>query len=94
MEALARLGLFFGVYFTVLILTFFLRLEFAYFQVSSFKFQVSSFAVTTVVLSGWLYYLHFIKKEFPHFLQEILYLMIFLCSFTTVWAFFSMHREF
>ena len=48
MEALARLGLFFGVYFTVLILTFFLRLEFAY-------FQVSSFAVTTVVLSGWLY---------------------------------------
>ena len=56
MEALARLGLFFGVYFTVLILTFFLRLEFAY-------FQVSSFAVTTTVLSGWLYYLHFIKKE-------------------------------
>ena len=87
MEALARLGLFFGVYFTVLILTFFLRLEFAY-------FQVSSFAVTTSVLSGWLYYLHFIKKEFPHFLREILYLMIFLCSFTTVWAFFSMHREF
>ena len=87
MEALARLGLFFGVYFTVLILTFFLRLEFAY-------FQVSSFAVTTTVLSGWLYYLHFIKKEFPHFLREILYLMIFLCSFTTVWAFFSMHREF
>ena len=87
MEALARLGLFFGVYFTILILTFFLRLEFAY-------FQVSSFAVTTTVLSGWLYYLHFIKKEFPHFLREILYLMIFLCSFTTVWAFFSMHREF
>ena len=87
MEALARLGLFFGVYFTILILTFFLRLEFAY-------FQVSSFAVTTSVLSGWLYYLHFIKKEFPHFLREILYLMIFLCSFTTVWAFFSMHREF
>jgi len=48
MEALARLGLFFGVYFTVLILTFFLRLEFAY-------FQVSSFAVTTVVLSGKFY---------------------------------------
>ena len=87
MEALARLGLFFGVYFTVLILTFFLRLEFAY-------FQVSSFAVTTSVLSGWLYYLHFIKKKFPHFLREILYLMIFLCFFTTVWAFFSMHREF
>ena len=86
MEALARLGLFFGVYFTVLILTFFLRLEFAY-------FQVSTFAVTTVVLSGWLYYLHFIKKEFPHFLREILYLMIFLCSFTTVWwIFFSIRR--
>ena len=87
MEALARLGLFFGVYFTVLILTFFLRLEFAY-------FQVSSFAVTTVVLSGWLYYLHFIKKEIPHFLREILFLMIFLCSFTSVWALFSLHREF
>ena len=87
MEALARLGLFFGVYFTVLILTFFLRLEFAY-------FQVSTFAVTTVVLSGWLYYLHFIKKEFPHFLREILYLMIFLCSFTSVWALFSLLREF
>ena len=87
MEALARLGLFFGVYFTVLILTFFLRLEFVY-------FQVSSFAVTTAVLSGWLYYLHFIKKEFPHFLREILYLMIFLCSFTSVWALFSLQREF
>ena len=87
MEALARLGLFFGVYFTVLILTFFLRLEFAY-------FQVSTFAVTTVVLSGWLYYLHFIKKEFPHFLREILYLMIFLCSFTSVWSLFSLNRDF
>ena len=87
MEALARLGLFFGVYFTILILTFFLRLEFAY-------FQVSSFAVTTAALSGWLYYLHFIKKQFPHFLREILYLMIFLCFFTTVWAFLSMFSEY
>ena len=47
-------------YFTVLILTFFLRLEFAY-------FQVSTFAVTTVVLSGWLYYLHFIMIIFYNY---------------------------
>ena len=86
MEALARLGLFFGVYFTILILNFFHNSESNY-------FQISSFIIATAALSGWLYYLHFIKKELPHFLREILYLMIFLCSFTTVWwIFFSIHR--
>ena len=66
MEALARLGLFFGVYFTILILNFFNNSEFNYFQISSFLFA-------NAALSGWLYYLHFIKKELSNEVGKTIY---------------------
>ena len=82
MESIARLGLFFGTYFTILILTSILNIEntIEYFQVGIFIF-------TSLILGGWIYYLHFIKKSSPVFLKEILYVMLFLCLITALWSF-------
>ena len=77
MESIARLGLFFGTYFTILILTSISNIE------NTIKdFQVGIFIFTSLILGGWIYYLHFIKKSSPVFLKEILYVMVFLCLFT------------
>jgi len=80
MESIARLGLFFGAYFTILILTCILNTEIHYFQTVIFVF-------TALVISGWIYYLHFIKKSSPVFLREVLYVMLFLCLITALWSF-------
>ena len=79
MESIARLGLFFITYFTLLCLT----------NIISYDiqcFQVGIFLVSSLIMSGWLYYLHFIKKSAPEFLREILYVMIFLCLVTAIWS--------
>ena len=82
MESVARLGLFFGTYFTILILTSILNIE------NTIKyFQVGIFIFTSLILGGWIYYLHFIKKSSPVFLKEILYVMLFLCLITALWSF-------
>ena len=82
MESIARLGLFFGTYFTILILTSILNIE------NTIKyFQVGIFIFTSLILGGWIYYLHFIKKSSPVFLKEILYVMLFLCLITALWSF-------
>jgi len=80
MESIARLGLFFGAYFTILILTCILNMEIQYFQTGIFIF-------TSLIIVGWIYYLHFIKKSSPVFLREILYVMLFLCLITALWSF-------
>ena len=80
MESIARLGLFFGTYFTILILTCILNMEIKYFQVGIFIF-------TSLILGFWIYYLHFIKKSSSVFLREILYVMLFLCLITALWSF-------
>ena len=82
MESIARLGLFFGTYFTILILTSISNIEntIEYFQVGIFIF-------TSQKLGGGIYYLHFIKKSSPVFLKEILYVMLFLCLITALWSF-------
>ena len=66
MESIARLGLFFITYFTLLCLTNIISYDIQY-------FQLSIFLVSSLIMSGWLYYLHFIKKSSPEFLREILY---------------------
>ena len=79
MVSLARLGLFFITYFTLLCLTNIISYDIQY-------FQVGIFLVSSLIMSGWLYYLHFIKKSAPEFLREILYVMIFLCIVTAIWS--------
>lgn len=79
MESIARLGLFFLTYFTLLCLTNILSVELQLFQF--FIFMLSS-----LIMGGWLYYLHFIKKSSPEFLRETLYVMIFLCLITAIWS--------
>ena len=82
MESIARLGLFFGTYLTILILTCISNIEktIQYFQLGIFIF-------TSLILGVWIYYLHFIKKSSPVFLKEILYVMLFLCLITSLWSF-------
>ena len=79
MESLARLGLFFITYFTILCLTNIIGTDIKY-------FQVSIFILSSLIMGAWLYYLHFNKKSSPEFLREILYVMIFLCLVTAVWS--------
>ncbi len=82
MESIARLGLFFGTYFTILIITCISNIE------NTIKyFQVGVFIFTCLILGGWIYYLHFIKKSSPDFLREVLYVMLFLCLITALWSF-------
>ena len=82
MESVARLGLFFGAYFTILILTCISNIE------NTIQyFQVGIFISTSLIIGGWIYYLHFIKKSSPVFLREILYVMLFLCLITALWSF-------
>mgnify|MGYP001219716972 FL=1 len=82
MESIARLGLFFGTYFTILILTSISNIE-----NTIIYFQVGIFIFTSLIICGWIYYLHFIKKLSPVFLKEILYVMLFLCLITALWSF-------
>jgi len=79
MVSLARLGLFFITYFTLLCLTNILSEDLKLFQFSIFIF-------CSLIMGGWVYYLHFIKKSSPEFLREILYVMIFLCIVTAIWS--------
>ena len=82
MESIARLGLFFGTYFIILILTSISNIE------NTIKyFQLGIFIFTSLILGGCIYYLHFIKKSSPVFLKEILYVMLFLCLITALWSF-------
>ena len=82
MESIARLGLFFGTYFTILIITCISNIE-----NTIIHFQVGIFIFTSLILGGWIYYLHYIKKSSPVFLKEILYVMLFLCLITALWSF-------
>ena len=79
MESIARLGLFFITYFTLLCLTNIMQTELQLFQFTIFIF-------CSLIMAGWLYYLHFVKKSSPEFLREILYVMIFLCIVTAIWS--------
>ena len=79
MISIARLGLFFITYFTLLCLTNILSTELK-------LFQFAIFILCSLIMGGWLYYLHFIIKSSPEFLREILYVMIFLCALTAIWS--------
>jgi len=80
MQSLSRVILFLTTYFTILVLTSILNMEVPF-------FQGGIFIITSLILGGWLYYLHFYKKNQTEFLKEIIYVMIFLCLVTAIWSF-------
>ena len=80
MTALARLGSFGFTYATILILSFIVDEEYK-------NFQGFTFLVTTFVLSVWIYICHQIDKTSPKELKEMLYVMTFLCGFTSLGSF-------
>ena len=79
MQSLSRVILFLTTYFTILVLTSILNIEATF-------FQGSIFIITALILGGWLYYLHFYRKNQTEFLKEIIYVMIFLCLVTAIWS--------
>ena len=80
MQSLSRVILFLTTYFTILVLTSILNMEVPF-------FQGGIFIITSLILGGWLYYLHFYQKNQTEFLKEIIYVMIFLCLVTAIWSF-------
>ena len=81
MESLTRLGLFVFAYTTILILACIINnCPIKYFVGYTFLF-------ITTCLGGWLYYCHYIDRDSSKGLKEVLYVMTFLTSFTSVFGF-------
>ena len=86
MIALSRFFLFGSVYLVMLILSCIASSERQY-------FAMIAFLITSVCIGGWLYYLHKIDKEPSKGLKEILYVVLFLTIFTTIWACFNIYMQ-
>ena len=80
MIAFTRLGLFGFAYATILILSFVVDDEYK-------NFQGFTFLAMTFALSSWIYICHQIDKTSPKELKEMLYVMTFLCGFTSLGSF-------
>ena len=79
MIALSRFFLFSTTYLILLILSSIASAEAEY-------FLMITFLITSLAVGGWLYYLHTIAIEPSPGLKEILYVVLFLIIFTTIWA--------
>lgn len=79
MIALSRFFLFGSVYLVMLTLSSIASAEVKF-------FATITFFITSLSISGWLYYLHQIAKVPSKGLKEILYVILFLTIFTTIWA--------
>jgi len=86
MIALARFFLFSSTYLVMLILSSIASAETQY-------FSMIIFLITSLAVGGWLYYLHQIAIEPSSGLKEILYVVLFLTTFTTIWAGFNIYIE-
>ena len=86
MIALSRFFLFSSTYLILLILSGMASLEMRY-------FTTVTFFITSMFVGGWLYYQHKIAKEPSPGLKEILYVVLFLTVFTTVWSGFNVCVE-
>jgi len=86
MIALSRFFLFGSVYLVMLILSSIASAEKEY-------FAMITFLITSACIGGWLYYLHKIDKEPSKGLKEILYVVLFLTIFTTIWAGFNIYIQ-
>ena len=86
MIALSRFFLFSSTYLVLLILSSIASAEREY-------FSMITFLITSLSVGGWLYYLHKIAIEPSSGLKEILYVVLFLTVFTTIWAGFNIYIE-
>ena len=86
MIALSRFFLFGSVYLVMLILSTIASFENEY-------FAMTTFFITSLCLGGWIYYLHYIAKEPSKGLKEILYVVLFLTIFTTIWACLGIYMQ-
>ncbi len=86
MIALSRFFLFSSTYLVLLILGSIASAETEY-------FSTITFLITSLVVGGWLYYLHKITTEPSPGLKEILYVVLFLTVFTTIWAGFNIYIQ-
>ena len=86
MIALSRFFLFSSTYLVLLILSSIASAETEY-------FSMITFLITSLAVGGWLYYLHQIAIEPSHGLKEILYVVLFLTVFTTIWAGFNIYIQ-
>ena len=86
MIALSRFFLFSSTYLVLLILSSITSAETEY-------FSMITFLITSLVVGGWLYYLHQIATEPSPGLKEILYVVLFLTVFTTIWAGFNIYIQ-
>ena len=86
MIALSRFFLFSSTYLVLLILSSIASAEREY-------FSMITFLITSLSVGGWLYYLHKIETEPSSGLKEILYVVLFLTVFTTIWAGFNIYIE-
>ena len=86
MIALSRFFLFGSAYLVLLILSAIAAQENQY-------FTLLTFLITSLCVGSWLYYLHNKCKEPSYGLKEILYVVLFLTIFTTIWSFFNIYIE-
>ena len=86
MIALSRFFLFGSVYLVMLILSGIASAEVEF-------FATITFFITSLSISGWLYYLHQVAKEPSKGLKELLYVMLFLTTFTSIWAGMNIYIE-
>ncbi len=54
-------------------------------------FSMITFLITSISIGGWIYYLHNFVKDPSKELKEILYVVLFLTIFTTIWAYFNIY---
>ena len=86
MIALSRFFLFSSTYLVLLILSSIASAETEY-------FSMITFLIASLAIGGWLYYLHKIAIEPSPGLKEILYVVLFLTVFTTIWAGFNIYIQ-
>ena len=86
MIALSRFFLFSSTYLVLLILSSIASAEMEY-------FSMFTFFLTSLSIGGWLLYLHKIAIDPSPGLKEILYVILFLTVFTTIWAGFNIYIQ-
>ena len=86
MIALSRFFLFSTTYLILLILSSIASAEAEY-------FSMITFLLTSLAVGGWLCYLHIIAIDPSPGLKEILYVVLFLTIFTTIWAGFNIYIQ-
>ena len=90
METISRLGLFGFAYITIYIISNLVASTNGIDETNSTffeKFHGISFMIVTLLLAGWIYFVHFKEKDVPRNLKESLYIFSFVCGFTSLAGF-------